>query len=303
MIAQEVQQILPEAVKEGGDVVCANGETIPNLLVVNKVNNQRINARRAGSSRPCTLTHCPPWIQRSVSSWRTWEQWRSSASWRTTWRLVSTNWSAGAANWPSCVAWIAWRALWVEALSGESNLQNSPSHPDFRRCLIHSYSFFFNHCSQSGSYFSRTGSGPLKKKAVKPGSKVCGGNEVFENDLELRWRWTAWLTVICFLQSSLPDQGCISQRFMQGTILALVVVMAFRLGRARCLWHVKISHVCAAQWHDVLDVSPPTVSFPCPSFTCWLFTTEETSQRKMGTAFSETHWSFVIKEINLPLPD
>lgn len=39
VIAQEVQQILPEAVKEGGDVVCANGETIPNLLVVNKVMN------------------------------------------------------------------------------------------------------------------------------------------------------------------------------------------------------------------------------------------------------------------------
>lgn len=37
VIAQEVQQILPEAVKDGGDVVCANGETIPNLLVVNKV--------------------------------------------------------------------------------------------------------------------------------------------------------------------------------------------------------------------------------------------------------------------------
>lgn len=37
VIAQEVQQILPEAVKEGGDVVCANGETISNLLVVNKV--------------------------------------------------------------------------------------------------------------------------------------------------------------------------------------------------------------------------------------------------------------------------
>lgn len=28
---------MPEAVKEGGDVVCANGETIANLLVVNKV--------------------------------------------------------------------------------------------------------------------------------------------------------------------------------------------------------------------------------------------------------------------------
>lgn len=39
VIAQEVQKILPEAVKEGGDVVCANGETIPNLLVVNKVMN------------------------------------------------------------------------------------------------------------------------------------------------------------------------------------------------------------------------------------------------------------------------
>lgn len=30
---------MPEAVKEGGDVVCANGETIANLLVVNKVTN------------------------------------------------------------------------------------------------------------------------------------------------------------------------------------------------------------------------------------------------------------------------
>lgn len=40
VIAQEVQQILPDAVKEGGDVVCSNGETIPNLLVVNKVMNK-----------------------------------------------------------------------------------------------------------------------------------------------------------------------------------------------------------------------------------------------------------------------
>lgn len=37
VIAQEVQKILPEAVKEGGDIVFANGETIPKLLVVNKV--------------------------------------------------------------------------------------------------------------------------------------------------------------------------------------------------------------------------------------------------------------------------
>lgn len=60
MIAQEVQQILPEAVKEGGDVVCANGETIPNLLVVNKVNREHINARCTGPWRPYALTNCPP---------------------------------------------------------------------------------------------------------------------------------------------------------------------------------------------------------------------------------------------------
>lgn len=33
------------------------------------------------------------------------------------------------------------------------------------------------------------------------------------------------------LQNSSADQGCISQKFMQGTILALVIVMAFRLDR------------------------------------------------------------------------
>lgn len=47
VIAQEVQQILPEAVKEGGDVVCSNGETIPNLLVVNKVTEAHTHTRGA----------------------------------------------------------------------------------------------------------------------------------------------------------------------------------------------------------------------------------------------------------------
>lgn len=36
------------------------------------------------------------------------------------------------------------------------------------------------------------------------------------------------LIVYCLMQSSPSDPGCISQRFMQGTILALVIVMAFR---------------------------------------------------------------------------
>lgn len=37
VIAQEVKEILPEAVKDSGDVIFANGKTIENFLVVNKV--------------------------------------------------------------------------------------------------------------------------------------------------------------------------------------------------------------------------------------------------------------------------
>ena len=37
MIAQEVRRVLPEAVKEAGDVTLPNGDTIPKFLVVNKV--------------------------------------------------------------------------------------------------------------------------------------------------------------------------------------------------------------------------------------------------------------------------
>ena len=36
VLAQEVQKILPEAVKETGDIVLSDGETIENFLVVNK---------------------------------------------------------------------------------------------------------------------------------------------------------------------------------------------------------------------------------------------------------------------------
>lgn len=37
VIAQEVQKILPEAVKETGDIELENGERVDNFLVVNKV--------------------------------------------------------------------------------------------------------------------------------------------------------------------------------------------------------------------------------------------------------------------------
>lgn len=37
VIAQEVKELLPSAVKEVGDVVCSDGERIQNLLMVDKV--------------------------------------------------------------------------------------------------------------------------------------------------------------------------------------------------------------------------------------------------------------------------
>lgn len=85
---------------------------------------------------------------------------------------------------------------------------------------------------------------------------------------------------------------------MQGTILALVVVMAFRLDWKRtCLngewWEKKQVSV---HNNDIMIIywiflCLPTVSFPCLSFMCWLFTTEETSQRKMGNEIK--HLSFM----------
>lgn len=37
MIAQEVREILPGAVREVGDITCENGETLQNFLMVDKV--------------------------------------------------------------------------------------------------------------------------------------------------------------------------------------------------------------------------------------------------------------------------
>lgn len=41
MIAQEVREILPRAVREVGDVTCENGETLRNFLMVDKVTRNR----------------------------------------------------------------------------------------------------------------------------------------------------------------------------------------------------------------------------------------------------------------------
>uniref|UniRef100_A0A674MMX9 Myelin regulatory factor n=1 Tax=Takifugu rubripes TaxID=31033 RepID=A0A674MMX9_TAKRU len=167
VIAQEVQQILPEAVKEGGDVVCANGETIANLLVVNK---ELIFMENVGAVKElCKLTDN---LETRIDELERWS--RKLAKLRRLDSMKST-------------------------VSG-------------------------------GSYFSRTGSGPLKKKMVRPG-----------------------------------NQGCISQRFMQGAILALVIVMAFRLAgknssiiksESICMcWSCDDEFVCLCQPNSVISMS------------------------------------------------
>ncbi|XP_065133550.1 myelin regulatory factor isoform X3 [Paramisgurnus dabryanus] len=156
VIAQEVQQILPEAVKDGGDVVCANGETIPNLLVVNK---DRIFMENVGAVKElCKLTDN---LETRIDELERWS--RKLAKLR---RLDSMK----------------------SSVSGGT-------------------------VSLSGSYFSRTGSGPLKKKVAKPGSK-----------------------------RSAPEQGCLSHRFMQGTILALVIIMAFSVISMSILYVLNLQH-------------------------------------------------------------
>ncbi|XP_029379268.1 myelin regulatory factor [Echeneis naucrates] len=212
VIAQEVQQILPEAVKEGGDVVCANGETIPNLLVVNK---ERIFMENVGAVKElCKLTDN---LETRIDELERWS--RKLAKLRRLDSMKST-------------------------VSGGT-------------------------VSQSGSYFSRTGSGPLKKKIVKPGSK-----------------------------NSTPDQGCISQRFMQGTILALVVVMAFSVISMSVLYVLTLHHrgdvaekdayvpscVLYISWMPIFTA---TVTF-CPPVCPWSRAALGSSRKSTYTPLSTT---------------
>ncbi|KAL0968851.1 hypothetical protein UPYG_G00272690 [Umbra pygmaea] len=156
VIAQEVQQILPDAVKEGGDIICSNGETIPKLLVVNK---DRIFMENVGAVKElCKLTDN---LETRIDELERWS--RKLAKLRRLDSMKST-------------------------ISGGT-------------------------ISQSGSQFSRTGSGPLKKKTVKPGTKT-----------------------------PTPEQSCISHRFMQGTILALVIVMTFSVISMSVLYVLTLHH-------------------------------------------------------------
>ncbi|XP_074257684.1 myelin regulatory factor isoform X8 [Saimiri boliviensis] len=143
VIAQEVKEILPEAVKDTGDMVFANGKTIENFLVVNK---ERIFMENVGAVKElCKLTDN---LETRIDELERWSH--KLAKLRRLDSLKSTG-SSGA----------------------------------------------FSH---AGSQFSRAGSVPHKKRPPKVASKS---------------------------PSVVPDQACISQRFLQGTIIALVVVMAF----------------------------------------------------------------------------
>ncbi|KAM6159145.1 myelin regulatory factor isoform 2-T2 [Rhynchocyon petersi] len=143
VIAQEVKEILPEAVKDTGDMVFANGNTIENFLVVNK---ERIFMENVGAVKElCKLTDN---LETRIDELERWSH-----------KLAK--------------------------LRRLDSLKSSGSSGAF---------------SHAGSQFSRAGSIPHKKRPPKVASKSS---------------------------SMAPDQACVSQRFLQATIIALVLVMAF----------------------------------------------------------------------------
>ncbi|NXF50526.1 MYRF factor, partial [Oceanites oceanicus] len=136
--------ILPEAVKDTGDLVFSNGKTLENFLVVNK---ERIFMENVGAVKElCKLTD-----------------------------NLETR---------------------IDELERWSHKLAKLKRLDSMKSTVSSGAF-----SQTGSQFSRAGSMPHKKRPHKIASKS---------------------------PSVVPEQACISQRFLQGTIIALVIIMAFR---------------------------------------------------------------------------
>ncbi|XP_075044047.1 myelin regulatory factor isoform X5 [Mixophyes fleayi] len=167
VIAQEVQEILPEAVKETGDVVCANGETIENFLVVNK---ERIFMENVGAVKElCKLTDN---LETRIDELERWSR-----------KLAK--------------------------LRRFDSMKSSNSH--------------------TGSQFSRAGSIPYKQRP----SKVVGK------------------TV-----PSSSDQSCVSQRFLQATIIALVIIMAFSVISMTTLYVLNLRNE-----DDLLDIDGSSQNF------------------------------------------
>ncbi|XP_073903093.1 myelin regulatory factor isoform X4 [Castor canadensis] len=172
VIAQEVKEILPEAVKDTGDVVFANGKTIENFLVVNK---ERIFMENVGAVKElCKLTDN---LETRIDELERWSH-----------RLAK--------------------------LRRLDSLKSTGSSGAF---------------SHAGSQFSRAGSVPHKKRPPKMASKAS---------------------------SVVPDQACISQRFLQGTIIALVVVMAFSVVSMSTLYVLSLRAE-----EDLVDTDGSSQSF------------------------------------------
>ncbi|XP_039209088.1 myelin regulatory factor isoform X3 [Crotalus tigris] len=144
VIAQEVKEILPEAVKDSGEIVFTSGKTIENFLVVNK---ERIFMENVGAVKElCKLTDN---LENRIDELERWSH-----------KLAK--------------------------LKRLDSMKSTGSSGAF---------------SQAGSQFSRAESMPHKKRPPKVAGKTPS--------------------------QGVKDQACISQRFLQGTIIALVIIMAF----------------------------------------------------------------------------
>ncbi|NXS90062.1 MYRF factor, partial [Erpornis zantholeuca] len=155
--------ILPEAVKDTGDLVFSNGKTLENFLVVNKVG-------RAWIIRIRVCLSLIPWQERIFME------------------------NVGAVK-ELCKLTDNLETR-IDELERWSHKLAKLKRLDSMKSTVSSGAF-----SQTGSQFSRAGSVPHKKRPHKVASKS---------------------------PSVVPEQACISQRFLQGTIIALVIIMAFR---------------------------------------------------------------------------
>ncbi|XP_053252740.1 myelin regulatory factor isoform X2 [Podarcis raffonei] len=177
VIAQEVREILPEAVKDTGDMVFTSGRTVENFLVVNK---ERIFMENVGAVKElCKLTD-----------------------------NLETR---------------------IDELERWSHKLAKLKRLDSMKSTVSSGAF-----SQAGSQFSRAGSVPHKKRPPKMSSKS---------------------------PSVVTDQACISQRFLQGTIIALVIIMAFSV--------ISMSTLYVLSYRNEEDVVDIEGSFAVPT-TCLL---------------------------------
>ncbi|NWH63936.1 MYRF factor, partial [Geococcyx californianus] len=153
--------ILPEAVKDTGDLVFSNGKTLENFLVVNKA---------ASTSWVAPTADRVPWQERIFME------------------------NVGAVK-ELCKLTDNLETR-IDELERWSHKLAKLKRLDSMKSTVSSGAF-----SQTGSQFSRAGSVPHKKRPHKVASKS---------------------------PSVVPEQACISQRFLQGTIIALVIIMAFR---------------------------------------------------------------------------